>query len=113
MFISNAAPNIWATAFFIAKMVLIGVAGLDMVVFHFVGARDLAGKWENDSRLPLSALAGRRFCRSCCGFRWWLAGAGSALPSAARMSRMSNCIRILPGVAARALRRLRGLVTIA
>ena len=57
MFISNATKYL-GNGFFIAKMVLIGVAGLNMVVFHFVGARDLP-KWENDARLPLSArLAG-------------------------------------------------------
>jgi len=57
MFISNAAKYL-GNGFFIAKMVLIGVAGLNMVVFHVVGARDLP-KWENQSRLPLPArLAG-------------------------------------------------------
>lgn len=57
MFISNATKYL-GNGFFIAKMVLIGVAGLNMLVFHFVGARDLP-KWESDSRLPLPArLAG-------------------------------------------------------
>ena len=57
MFISNATKYL-GNGFFIAKMVLIGVAGLNMVVFHFVGARDLP-KWENQSRPPLRArLAG-------------------------------------------------------
>jgi hypothetical protein len=97
MFISNATKYL-GNGFFIAKMVLIGVAGLNMVVFHFVGARDLP-KWENDSRLPLSArLAGG------LSILLWVAvvacGRWDRLYHAARMSRMSNCIRILPGVAA-------------
>jgi hypothetical protein len=57
MFISNATKYL-GNGFFIAKMILIGVAGLNMAVFHFIGARDQP-KWENDSRLPLPArLAG-------------------------------------------------------
>jgi hypothetical protein len=57
MFISNASKYL-SNGFFVAKMVLIGVAGLNMLVFHVVGARDLP-KWENDRRLPLPArLAG-------------------------------------------------------
>jgi Family of unknown function (DUF6644) len=57
MFISNASKYL-GNGYFVAKMVLIGVAGLNMLVFHFVGARDLP-KWENDRRPPLPArLAG-------------------------------------------------------
>lgn len=57
MFISNASKYL-SNGYFAAKMVLIGVAGLNMLVFHFVGARDLP-KWENDRRPPLPArLAG-------------------------------------------------------
>lgn len=57
MFISNATKYL-GNGFFVAKMVLIGVAGLNMVVFHVVGAGDLP-KWESQSRLPLPArLAG-------------------------------------------------------
>jgi hypothetical protein len=57
MFISNASKYL-SNGYFVAKMVLIGVAGLNMLVFHFVGARDLP-KWENDRRPPLPArLAG-------------------------------------------------------
>jgi hypothetical protein len=57
MFISNATKYL-GNGFFIAKMILIGVAGLNMAVFHFIGARDQP-KWKNDSRLPLTArLAG-------------------------------------------------------
>jgi hypothetical protein len=57
MFISNATKYL-GNGFFIAKMILIGVAGLNMAVFHFIGARDQP-KWENDSRPPLTArLAG-------------------------------------------------------
>jgi hypothetical protein len=55
--LSNASKYL-SNGFFVAKMVLIGVAGLNMLVFHVVGARDLP-KWENDRRLPLPArLAG-------------------------------------------------------
>jgi len=57
MFISNATKYL-GNGFFVAKMVLIGVAGLNMLTFHFVGASELP-KWENDRRLPLPArLAG-------------------------------------------------------
>jgi hypothetical protein len=57
MFISNAAKYL-GNGFFIAKMILIAIAGLNMLVFHFIGARDLP-KWESNSRPPLPArLAG-------------------------------------------------------
>jgi hypothetical protein len=57
MFISNAAKYL-GNVFFIAKMTLIGIAGLNMLIFHFIGARDLP-KWESNSRPPLPArLAG-------------------------------------------------------
>ena len=57
MFISNATKYL-GNGFFVAKMMLIAVAGLNMVIFHFIGARDLP-KRENDSRLPvLARLAG-------------------------------------------------------
>ena len=39
-------------------MFLIGAAGLNMVMFYMIGARNLS-RWENDARLPLPArLAG-------------------------------------------------------
>jgi hypothetical protein len=57
MFISNATKYL-GNGFFIAKMILIGIAGLNMLIFHFIGARDLP-KWEGNSRPPLPArLAG-------------------------------------------------------
>ena len=57
MFISNAAKYL-GNGFFIAKMVLIGIAGLNRLLFHFIGARDLS-KWEDAARPPLAArLAG-------------------------------------------------------
>jgi hypothetical protein len=57
MFISNATKYL-GNGFFVAKMILIGIAGLNMVVFHFVGARDLS-KRDDQSRPPFSArLAG-------------------------------------------------------
>jgi hypothetical protein len=55
---SSIASKYLGNGFFIAKMVLISIAGLNMLVFHFIGARDLP-EWENDRRLPLPArLAG-------------------------------------------------------
>lgn len=57
LFVSNAAKYL-ANGFFDAKMILIAVAGLNMVVFHVVTARDLA-RWEKDATPPLRArLAG-------------------------------------------------------
>jgi hypothetical protein len=57
MFISNASKYL-GNGFFVAKMILIGIAGLNMLVFHFIGARDLP-KWERNARPPLPArLAG-------------------------------------------------------
>jgi Family of unknown function (DUF6644) len=57
MFISNATKYL-GNGFFIAKMVLIGVAGLNMLVFHVIGVRDMA-KWDSATGLPLRAkLAG-------------------------------------------------------
>lgn len=57
MFISNATKYL-GNGFFVAKLVLIGVAGLNMLVFHAISAKDLP-RWENEARLPLSArLAG-------------------------------------------------------
>lgn len=57
LFISNATKYL-ANGYFIAKLLLIAVAGLNMLVFHAVGARDMP-RWENDARPPLPArLAG-------------------------------------------------------
>jgi hypothetical protein len=57
MFISNATKYL-GNGFFIAKMILIGIAGLNMLLFHFIGARDLP-KWEGAARPPLRVrLAG-------------------------------------------------------
>lgn len=57
MFISNATKYL-ANGYFVAKIVLIGIAGLNMLIFHFVGAGDMP-KWENQVRPPLSVrLAG-------------------------------------------------------
>jgi hypothetical protein len=56
-FISNATKYL-GNGFFVAKMFLIGAAGLNMVIFHVIGARDLP-RWEDDARLPVPArLAG-------------------------------------------------------
>ena len=57
MFISNATKYL-GNGFFVAKMILIGIAGLNMLVFHFIRARDLP-KWDSASQPPLPArLAG-------------------------------------------------------
>jgi hypothetical protein len=57
LFISNATKYL-GNGFFVAKMFLIGAAGLNMVIFHMIGAKNLP-RWENDARLPLPArLAG-------------------------------------------------------
>jgi hypothetical protein len=57
MFISNATKYL-ENGYFIAKMLLICAAGLNMVVFHAIGARNQQ-QWENEARLPVPArLAG-------------------------------------------------------
>jgi hypothetical protein len=57
LFISNATKYL-GNGFFVAKILLIGAAGLNMVIFHAVSAKDLP-RWEHDARLPLRArLAG-------------------------------------------------------
>jgi len=57
MFISNATKYL-ENGYFIAKMLLIGMAGLNMVMFHAIGARSQP-QWENETRPPLPArLAG-------------------------------------------------------
>ncbi len=57
LFISNATKYL-GNGFFIAKLCLIGAAGLNMVIFHAISAKDLP-RWENETRLPLPArLAG-------------------------------------------------------
>jgi hypothetical protein len=53
MFISNAAKYL-GNGYFVAKIALIAAAGLNMVIFHAISARDMP-KWENDPRLPLPA----------------------------------------------------------
>jgi hypothetical protein len=57
LFISKATKYL-ANGYFDAKMVLIGMAGLNMIVFHAVTARDLP-RWEKEPSPPLRArLAG-------------------------------------------------------
>jgi hypothetical protein len=57
LFISNAAKYL-ANGYFVAKMVLICAAGLNMIVFHAVSARDLPN-WEKQALPPRRArLAG-------------------------------------------------------
>jgi hypothetical protein len=57
LFISNATKYL-GNGFFLAKMVLICVAGLNMIIFHAFAARDMR-QWEKDASPPLRArLAG-------------------------------------------------------
>lgn len=57
LFISNATKYL-ANGYFVAKMFLIAAAGINMLVFHWVSARDLP-QWEQDASPPLRArLAG-------------------------------------------------------
>jgi hypothetical protein len=57
MFISNATKYL-ANGFFIAKMCLLVVAGLNMFIFHAISARDMP-QWEKQASPPLRArLAG-------------------------------------------------------
>lgn len=53
MFLSNATKYL-GNGYFIAKMVLIGVAGLNMMIFHAISARGQPS-WDKDARLPLAA----------------------------------------------------------
>ena len=53
LFISNATKYL-GNGFFIAKLVLIGAAGINMLIFHAVGARGQAA-WDKDARPPLAA----------------------------------------------------------
>ncbi len=57
LFISNATKYL-ANGYFVAKLLLICAAGLNMAIFHAVSARDLP-RWENAATPPLAArLAG-------------------------------------------------------
>jgi hypothetical protein len=57
MFVSNATKYL-ANDFFVAKMCLLGVAGLNMIIFHVISTRDLP-QWEKQASPPLRArLAG-------------------------------------------------------
>lgn len=57
MFMSNATKYL-GNGFFVAKLLLIAAAGVNMLVFHFLSASNQT-RWDNQARLPLSArLAG-------------------------------------------------------
>jgi hypothetical protein len=57
LFISNATKYL-ANGYFVAKLFLILAAGVNMIVFHFISARNMP-LWEHKSSPPLSArLAG-------------------------------------------------------
>jgi hypothetical protein len=53
LFISNATKYL-ANGYFDAKIILICAAGLNMIIFHAIGARDMP-QWESEVRPPLSA----------------------------------------------------------
>ena len=53
LLISNATKYL-ANDYFVAKMILIAIAGLNMLAFHFIGARDQP-HWDNEVRPPLAA----------------------------------------------------------
>ena len=53
LFISHASKYL-ENRFFIAKITLIALAGVNMAVFHLIGARNL-DEWESDARPPLFA----------------------------------------------------------
>ena len=53
LFITHAATYL-ANGFFEAKMALIGVAGVNMLCFHFLGGRDIA-QWGGMVRPPVAA----------------------------------------------------------
>jgi hypothetical protein len=57
LFISNATEYL-GNGYFVAKIFLICMAGLNMAIFHRISAKDLP-RWENDTAPPLRArLAG-------------------------------------------------------
>ncbi|WP_063615494.1 DUF6644 family protein [Bradyrhizobium sp. Tv2a-2] len=57
LFISNATKYL-ANGYFDAKIILICAAGLNMIVFHAIGAKDMP-QWEKQAQPPLPArLAG-------------------------------------------------------
>jgi tryptophan-rich sensory protein len=57
MFISNANKYL-GNGFFVAKLCLIAVAGINMLVFHFISARDQP-RWDSQAQLPFAVrLAG-------------------------------------------------------
>ena len=53
LFISHASEYL-ENRFFFAKITLIALAGVNMAVFHLIGARNL-DQWENDALPPLFA----------------------------------------------------------
>jgi tryptophan-rich sensory protein len=62
LFISNASKYL-ANGYFDAKLCLIAAAGLNMMIFHGISAREMA-KWDHEKATPVSA---------------WVAGALSIL----------------------------------
>ena len=56
LWISNATKYL-ANDYFVAKMILIAIAGVNMLAFHFIGARDQR-QWDDEVRPPLAARCG-------------------------------------------------------
>ena len=54
LFISHASKYL-ENRFFIAKITLIALAGVNMAVFHLIGAARNLDQWENDALPPLFA----------------------------------------------------------
>ena len=57
LFVSNATKYL-DNGYFVAKVLLICAAGLNMVVFHGISAKHLP-RWENEAALPLPARLAR------------------------------------------------------
>jgi hypothetical protein len=53
LFISHAAKYL-ENGFFVTKLALIAAAGLNMLLFHLIGAKNMQ-RWENDVRPPFQA----------------------------------------------------------
>ncbi len=53
LFISHASKYL-ENGYFVTKLGLIAIAGLNMVLFHFISAKDMP-RWENDRHPPIPA----------------------------------------------------------
>ncbi len=53
LFVSHASAYL-GNGYFRAKLLLLAAAGFNMLLFHFIGAKDLP-RWENNSKPPFAA----------------------------------------------------------